>query len=385
MSWNQQVGKKFNKQQIMNYIFSKDVVSRSEIIEETGLKKATVANLVTELLEEQLVLEDGKDQSTGGRRSQLLRFHQNAGFALGIDIGVNYLHGVVVNLKGEIIFEQLQPVYTIQRENYLQNVLALIDVLQKNVPISPYAIIGLGVAVPGSIYQDGTIMNAPNLHWENFDFHHFLQQHIDYPFYISNEANAGAYAGYVVEYHKEIPNLLYVSIGVGLGVGIVIDHTIYLGAQGFSGESGHMIIQMNGRLCKCGRKGCWEAYASEYALIREATYLLKEHDLSLEKLINLAENGHADVLQLFADIGYHIGLGMTNLIHTFNPEKIIIGNRMTLAQKFIAPSIEEAIRSNTMPFHLDALSIDYSSLKQHSIVLGAAAFIIDRFIQLPFE
>lgn len=385
MSWNQQIGKKYNKQQILNCIFSKDIVSRGEIIEETGLKKATVANLVTELLEEQLVTEDGKELSTGGRRSRLLRFNKTAGFALGIDIGVNYLHGVVVNLKGEIIFEKLQPVSTIQLESYLKNILELIELLHNNVPSSHYSIIGLGVAVPGSINKDGVIIKAPNLRWENFDIKHFLQQRLHYPIHISNEANAGAYAEYIFENNKETSNLIYLSIGIGLGVGIIIDNRIYLGVNGFSGESGHTIIQMNGRKCTCGRNGCWEAYASEYALIHEATYMLKEKELTLEKLITLAEEGHKDVLQLFNDIGHYIGLGITNLIYTFNPEKIIIGNQITKAQKFIEQSLFETVKSEMMHFHLTDDSVQFSKLKNHSIVLGAASFIIDQFIQLAFE
>lgn len=385
MSWNQQIGKKFNKQQILNYVFSKSIVSRGEIIEETGLKKATVANLVTELIEEQLIIEDGKDFSTGGRRSRLLKFNKSAGFALGIDIGVNYLYGVVFNLKGEIIFDILQPVPSIQLDVYLSNILDLVELLKKNVPPSPYSIIGLGVAVPGSVNIDGVIIIAPNLRWERFDLGGYLREFLDFPIYITNEANAGAYAEYIFENNKETSNLLYLSIGIGLGVGIIIDHNIYLGVNGYSGESGHTIIHMNGRKCTCGRKGCWEAYASEYALIHEAIHILKEKELSLEQLITLAESGHKDVLQLFKDTGHYIGLGITNLIHTFNPEKIIIGNRITKAQKFIEPSLLESINSNTMHFQLDNYSVQFSKLKDRAIALGAASFIIDQFIQLPFD
>ena len=130
------------------------------------------------------MIEDGKELSTGGRRSRLLRFNKTAGFALGIDIGVNYLHGVVVNLKGELIFEKLQPVSTIQLESYLKNILELIELLHSNVPSSHYSIIGLGVAVPGTINKDGVIMKAPNSRWENFDITHFLQQRLNYPIHI---------------------------------------------------------------------------------------------------------------------------------------------------------------------------------------------------------
>jgi len=142
---------------------------------------------------------------------------------------------------------------------------------------------------------------------------------------------------------------------------------------------------MNGRKCTCGRNGCWEAYASEYALIHDATYLLKEKELTLEKLITLAEENHKEVLQLFDDIGHYIGLGITNLIYTFNPEKIIIGNQITKAQKFIEHSLFETVKSEMMSFQLNEDSLQFSKLKNHSIVLGATSFIIDQFIQLTFE
>ena len=380
MSWNQQIGKKLNKEAVLQQVLLKPYISRSEIIDHTNLKKATVANLVNELIEEQLIVEDGKEKSTGGRCSTLLKLNERAGYALGIDIGVNYLRGIITNLNGETIFDIQQEIAEIAFESYFNKIIHMIQLLEAEVPESRYHIVGLGIAVPGTIAMDGIILNAPNLKWYNIDLLQLLEPYVDYPLYISNEANAGAFAEFSFIHNMQHQNMLFVSIGYGIGVGIVINGELYLGELGFSGENGHMIIQMDGNLCKCGRNGCWEAYASEYAFLQEAEKALNVTNLSIEKILTLYSNDHT-LQKTFTDFGRCIAIGLMNLIYTFNPLKIIIGNRISLLQNYIQQHILDTLTSQSSPDIINQTEIEFSTLEDKAIVLGAASIAINQFLQ----
>lgn len=382
MSWNQQLGKKLNKESILKKIILDDYVSRNDIITVTGLNKATVANLVNELIEEKLVIEVGKEQSSGGRRPSILSFNNRAGYIISLDIGVNYLKGAIIDLQGNTILEDTQIITKTDFDIYFKKIIALILDLEKAVPECPYHIVGLGIAVPGIINMDNRIVYAPNLHWRNINLIEYLQSYVDYPIFINNEANAGAYGEYIFTKKRLESNLLFLSIGIGIGAGVIVNDLIYEGAHGFAGESGHMIINVNGKLCTCGKKGCWEAYASEYACIEAGKLLTQNTLITFEELIDLANKGNQEVCNLFKEIGEYIGYGIASLIQTLNPGKIIIGNRMSKAQHLIEQSIVHSLKESTTSYHLEGVSLEFSTLKEQAIILGAASFAIDHFINL---
>lgn len=380
MSWNQQLGKKLNKEAILQQILLQKRISRNEIINNTQLKKATVANLVKELIDEQLIIEAGKEASTGGRRSTLLQLNEHAGYSIGIDIGVNYLRGIITNLNGEIIFEKKYAVTDTTLSVYKEKIISFIHLLAANVPASPYHIIGMGIAVPGIIDQEGIILNAPNLNWKNVDLVSMLAEHFDFPIYISNEANAGAYAEFSLISHMKQQNILYVSIGYGIGLGIIINGELFLGEHGYSGESGHMIIHMNGKTCRCGQKGCWEAYASEHNLVQQLEEATGISDLTLEDAIQLIEDNAVPdaIIQQYSE---YVSIGLMNLMNTFNPSKIVIGNRIALLKPFIEQPIKSIISNQASSFFPQQVKVHFSTLIDKGSVLGVASIIIQQFLQ----
>ncbi|MBQ0138328.1 MAG: ROK family protein [Kurthia sp.] len=379
MSWNQQTGKKFNKEIILQQVFLNQTISRNELIENTQLKKATVANLVNELIEEQFIIEAGKEESTGGRRPNLLKLNAQAGYALSIDIGVNYLSGVITNLNGEIIWKVKEFILDTTLEKYLEKIITLIHLLEQHVPPSPYHIVGLAISVPGLIDTNGIILKASNLQWHDVDIRTLLQPYVTYPTIISNEANAGAFGEYSYTYNQQHQNLLFVSIGYGIGVGTMMNGELFLGDQGFSGESGHMIIQMDGKTCRCGRAGCWEAYASESALVKEVeTEFTMEH-VTIEDILEMTYTDDK-LTPLLTNFSKYIGIGLMNLIYTFNPSKIIIGNRITLLQDQLEKPIRAYVNDKSSSFFKEDVNIEFSTLDDNAILIGAASLAINQFL-----
>ncbi|MBJ6360612.1 ROK family protein [Paenibacillus sp. GCM10012307] len=373
---DQHLVKKINKSIVLETIKKKSPLSRSQISELTGLHKGTVSSLINELIEEDLVFEIGHGLSSGGRRPVMLLFNQEAGYAIGVNLGVNFILVILTNLQGEVIDEKTTYFEQTSLDVVIPMLIEAIQAMIARAPKTTYGIIGIGIGVPGVLDDKGTILLAPNLGWENVDLHRILTDAFQIPVTIENEANAGAIGEKEFGFGKEDANLIFVSVGIGIGTGILLNGEIYRGASGFSGEMGHFVIETNGKKCKCGSKGCWELYASENALIEQARQFLVDESgdqtLDINTLVAMADSGSARVIHLFNQIGEYIGIGISNIINMFNPELIVIGNRLAVAEKWIKNPIMRIVEQSTFPFIRRQLRISFASPATDSIALGAA-------------
>jgi predicted NBD/HSP70 family sugar kinase len=377
ITWNQQVVKKNNKSLVLQMIIDREPISRADIAQVTGLNKGTVSSLVNELLEEELIYESGPGESSGGRRPVLLHFNRVAGYSIGINIGVNYILGVLTDLKGDILIEENQMITDSSYPVVIELVKKMVVTLMKGMPKSRYSTVGIGIGVPGIVDKEGFVLLAPNLGWKRIDVKNEILQEFNLPVIVENEANAGAYGEKQFGAGQNFQNIIYISAGIGIGVGIILNGELYKGESGYSGEMGHMIIDLNGKPCSCGSKGCWEAYASEHALLNMST----KEDVSLETLIQYAEQHEIESLELFNQLGCYLGYGINNIINTFNPEQIIIGNRLALAHKWLEEPILKTIETYTLSLHRSDLKLHFSKLSTYSAALGMSAFAVENFIK----
>lgn len=388
-TWNQHVVKRANKTLVLETIKKNSPISRASIASQTGLNKGTVSSLVSELLDDHLIYESGPGKSSGGRRPVMLLFNKVAGYSIGIDLGVNYILGILTDLDGNIVTEKLINFHDLTYEEIESKLFSFIDYLTHQAPRSPYGIIGIGVGVPGTVDKNGSILLAPNLGWEQIDLKKAIQTTYDIPVIIENEANAGAYGEKKFGVGSNKRNIIYVSVGIGIGVGLILNGSLYKGQNGYSGELGHMTIKADGEACSCGNKGCWELYASERALIHQAEEIglslpsRKEH--ALEKLLILAEQGDEKVILLFKEIGDCLGVGINNIINSFNPELVIIGNRLAQAKQWIETPLHERVARQALWFQQNDLEITFSDLSTHSTALGVAAFSIENFLKVSIK
>lgn len=374
ITWNQHLVKKNNKALVLQLIMHREPISRADIAQISGLHKATVSSLVNELLEEELIYESGPGESSGGRRPVILHFNKVAGYAIGIDIGANYVLSVLTDLKGNIVLENNHTVTQTPYPTIMNLVKSMIQSLMTNMPQSRYGVVGIGVGVPGIVNKEGIVLLAPNLGWKNSDLKQDLEELFEVPVIVENEANAGAFCEQKFGAGKDYENMVYISAGIGIGVGIFLNRELYQGKNGFSGEMGHMIIDMNGKPCNCGSQGCWEAYASEHALLEQA-------GSSIEAVLELAQNHDQTAQGLFKEVGKYLGIGINNIINTFNPDQVIIGNRLALAREWIEEPIKTTIENHTLTHHQNELQLDFSKLEQYSTVLGVSAFAVENFIK----
>ncbi|MFC5651874.1 ROK family protein [Paenibacillus solisilvae] len=368
--------KKINTAIVLEAVLKNAPLSRAQISERTGLNKATVSSLIQDLIDSHLVVDIGPGQSSGGRKPYLLLFNSRAGYAIGIDLGVNYIRGILTDLEGAVIAEQELPLRTHEVDTVQQQLFSCINKLKTVIPESPYGLVGIGIGVPGLVDEKGSILYAPNLAWKHIPLQKTIEEHFGVPVTIDNEANAGAQGEQRFGAGRGIANQIYVSVGIGIGTGIILNKELYKGAAGFSGELGHLSIDVNGKQCRCGNQGCWELYASEKALLEQAESL---GYTELEALIDAAENGDERVRALFHSIGEWLGAGIANIVNVFNPDVVIIGNRMSRAEAWIGSAARETVAKRSLGQLHERLRILFAELNDQSAVRGAAYYAISHF------
>src|SRR5699024_3185765 len=171
----------------------------------------------------------------------------------------------LTDLEGNICFEKRLKFKDLSFEELNDKIFTIIDLLINSAPPSPYGIIGIVIGVPGTINNEGKDLLAPNLGWKNVHLKKTLQEKNNIPVIIENEANSRTNGEKKFGVGKNSSNIIYISVGIGIGVGLILNGKLYKGNNGFSGEMGHMTIDINGEKCRCGNIGCWELYASEQA------------------------------------------------------------------------------------------------------------------------
>ncbi|MBS4217967.1 ROK family transcriptional regulator [Bacillus sp. FJAT-49711] len=386
-TWNQQLIKKENKTIVLQLIIQQAPISRADIAIKSGLNKGTVSTLVAELIDEQLILETGPGVSSGGRRPVMLVFNENAGCTIGIDLGVNYILGILTDLQGNIIEKNRHNFIPQSIEQTLQQIHNDIRDLMAKAPHTPYGIIGIGIGAPGIVDNNSSVVLAPNLGWKNSSIKEEIEEIFQIPVVIENEANAGAYGEKKFGLGTNVDNLVYISTGIGIGTGIIMHEKLYRGATGFSGEFGHMTINMNGETCRCGNTGCWELYASEQYVIQKALklQLVTCENASIEQIIELAQNGNEHAIDLLQKTAVHLGIGIVNIVHALNPQKIIVGNRLSGAKSWMEKTVQEYVKNHAMTSHQSEVKVQFSDPSFPATALGVAAFSVEQFLNRSLE
>ena len=380
---DQALVKEINTSIVLDTIIREKLISRASISSISGLNKGTVSSLVQELIDRHLVFETGIGESSGGRKPVMLQFQHQSGYAVGVDLGVNYMHAVLTDLSGNLIAEQTSHYYQSTEQAIIRQIEQSIADVIAQAPGSPYGVVGIGIGIPGIVDSSGLILFAPNLGWRDVNLQAIMQERFKRPVHVDNEANAGAIGEQQYGAGRHTKDLVYLSVGIGIGAGIMIDGDIYRGASGFSGEIGHMTIDADGKPCRCGNYGCWELYASENALLDQMKNhpLAGERALMLEGIIALAGEGDAQAIDALRSVGRYLGIGIAGITNIFNPKQIIIGNRLVHAQPWLQDAMLREIETRSLKFHQRAVDVHFTELGTRSTALGAAFMAISSFLR----
>ena len=389
--------KQINKLLVLKTILDNKIISRTKISKLVDLNKATVSNLTDELIKEGYVVEKGYGKSKGGRRPVLLQVNKDVGSIIGIDLGVDYIHIILSNFVGEVIFEEYANMKIGEdKEKLLRLLFDLIEKSVKKAPQTPKGILGIGIGVPGIIEKEsGTVLLAPNLKWQNVPLRSIVQQKFNLPVYIDNEANAGALGEKWFGEWGKVSDLIYLSVGIGLGAGIIIDNKLFRVAAGFAGEVGHTTINFQDDVCSCGNIGCLENFASERALLSVIKKLVKQgvedryiswenvDEITPSRIIQAAKEGSRVCRMAILEVAEKMGIGVANLVNIFNPEMVIIGNKASFFGELFLEKLREVINQRSFIAQFYNLKIEVSKLKDRAVVLGCIAMVISDMLSFP--
>lgn len=398
---NTQTLKEVNKSLVLSTIHNYGPISRTEIAKISNLSVATVANLVTELLKEKVVIENGYQKSRGGRRSGILEINSDNSFLVGVELGETEITTFLANSKlEEKAFKKISLDESENKpENIISAIIASIRSVISEFDVLPEKVLGIGIGAPGLVDRGrGISIFAPNWGWHDVHMKEKIEQTLGIPTYVDNGAKVMALGEKWAGAAQGTNNVIVLIIGTGLGAGIIVNGKMCRGASESAGEWGHMVININGPKCSCGNKGCLEAYAGVSAIAkRTKEIILTTKDDSIlkplknmqagkivHKVIKAARQNDPIAIQILKETGQYLGIGIANLVNLFNPEVVIIGGWVGIeAGEILLPIIRSTIQEHALEFPFGFTKIVISQLADKAIVLGAAAMVLRKFLQPP--
>ncbi|MHB1688046.1 MAG: ROK family protein [Ignavibacteriaceae bacterium] len=381
---NSKVLRGINRTMILNIIREMQPISRSNIAKLTGLNKSTVSSIISELLSEDLIFEQAiKDQNIG-RNPINLYLKLNKYYVGAINIDSSITRFAVADIDGSLKGQSSIDTDSKNPEKFVE--LCINELLKLCDSLNVAHLEGLGISIAGIVDSKNLIVNfAPNLGWEDFNIGEVIRRILPDIKNISvgNDAKSSALAEFWFGNHEmNLSNFVFLSIGAGIGSGIVVENKLMNGEYQASGEFGHMIIFEGGDLCACGNKGCWEAYASDRAIVSQ--YLAKrpgklDHnvDFMAQDIIELAKKNDELSIEVLKQTGYYLGLGIANIIKAIDPHAIIIGGKITQVWDIIYPEILTVVTQRAYFGRKKIIKILPTSLKVLPRLLGAATFAIE--------
>jgi glucokinase-like ROK family protein len=392
--------RKMNRAIILQVFRTNPTLSRARLATETGLNPSTVSAIIGELIQENFIRETNLIQSsTGGRPGRLLEINPEGGCALGIEINVDYIEFLITDFAANKLWRQRQSTaFEIGQEEIMQQVSLLAKKASAFIQERGSRLLGVGVGVPGLVdVSSGLLRIAPNLHWVNVPIRDVLAKYFDCPIYVENEANAAALGEYYFGAVRNVKDFIYLSTGIGLGSGIVIGGKLFRGMFGYAGEAGHMTLDVNGDLCGCGKRGCWETFVGPRAveqrvqrsLAAGAKSILRDmvkgdiKNIVFDDVIKAAKMGDQTAMDALAKVAFYMGIGIANLVNLFNVEVIVLGGALNNASSFILEDIKSVVSANTLAPGKEHLRIIPSAHGTDACVMGAIALVLDDIICEP--
>lgn len=368
-------------------------VSRAQLSRDTGLSRSTVSAIVTELLDAGLVFESHRARSRGGRPPIVLRFNDEHLFVMAIDLGASHVTAVCTDLRGRVLAEATEA-FDVQGDPP-----GTFGVLTRLVPkVLPEGglerVLGIGVGVPCPV--DATSPDQLSVRilpeWADVRLAAWLHQRWPVPVFMDNDANLAALAEAWWGAGKGHSDFSYIKVATGVGAGHLIDGRVFRGASGIAGEIGHTAVDPNGRLCRCGLRGCLEAEVGSGAIedkarqalaAGRASSLSRIPKLHITDIVAASNAGDPLAVELIEEAGRFLGVAVANLLNLLNPGRVVLGGRLTTSDNVLFTSLRRTVRDRALWTSIERAEVVPSELGEQSAALGAATLVIQAALASP--
>jgi predicted NBD/HSP70 family sugar kinase len=336
-----------------------------------------------ELIDQGLVRVAERAPSRGGRPALLLELVGGAATALGVKIAPDHVVGVRVDLEAEVL-DRFEAPFDAAKPDAVERLGAtLADWIRASDGKPP--LLGVGLGLPGVFDATSGLLDSPLLGWRGVALGGMLQEKLGVPVYIDNDVNTLAVAERLYGRGHDVAHFVTVTIGRGVGLGIVVSGDIYRGFRGGAGEFGHTTVVEGGPQCTCGKRGCLEAVISDPALVARArTKGILGRRKGIEWLRGLADGGDEGALRIFAEAGATLGRAVGDLVNVLGPELVLVSGEGTQAWPHLAPAFERAFKASLFP-PLGDMTVEVDPWDDAKWAVGAAALVLRATIAAPLD
>jgi predicted NBD/HSP70 family sugar kinase len=394
---SRELSKTINQFNILNTIRKSGMISRVEIAEITGLGRSTVTNITAHLIKEKMIFEKKTETSSSrGRRRVLLALNPDAAYVVGVKLSAFQISFAVTNMQADVMSSLIVPVRIGQRP-----VEFIVDLIEEGIRhcvakarLKIEKISGIGIGIPGFIdSKRGIAYWSPLYKQGNTTLRELTQDRFKIQTYVENDANTVTLAQQWFGEGRGVDNFLMVTVEHGIGMGIVVNGQIYRGERGIGAEFGHLVIKPGDELCRCGKRGCIEAYAADYKILEAAIMACKTgkwqcgdiSSLTIEDVTSAALEGDPELKKIFKGSGEILGLGISGLIQIFNPKKIIIAGEGVRAGDLLFKPMRKMIKKHTTAEMYKTLKIVVQKWKDTDWARGAASLVLQELYKSPFD
>ncbi|WHT16036.1 ROK family transcriptional regulator [Crossiella sp. CA-258035] len=372
-----------NRSMLLSKLFFDGPLSRQELSQQTGLSAATVSNVTGELAEERLIVEAGLVESDGGRPRVLLRVDPEYAHVVGIDVGETGVKVELFDLGMTRLAAVDHPLPSSRPRPaaVVTQVASGLREVMATAGVSAGTVLGVGIGVPGTVEQGSTVrVHAQTIGWDGVELENLLRaKGVELPLFIDNGAKTQGQAELWFGAGRGARHAVVALLGSGVGAAVITDGATYRGSTSSAGEWGHTTIVYNGQECRCGARGCLEAYVGAEAILERYRKARggravpgTDEQSSLAALLAAAERSRTAAKVLEETAGY-LGAGIANLVNLFNPERIVLGGWAGLSLgATLLPAIREATAAHALRHPYGQTTIEVGQLGPDAVAVGAA-------------
>ncbi|MGY5451622.1 ROK family protein [Agarivorans sp. MS3-6] len=378
-----------NRRDIIQSLRIHGELARVELGGYTQLSPATVTSITSELVQQGIIFEQNVVLEPGGVRGRpkvKLQLNKNSAFYLSIKLSLNEIGLMLGNINGEIVAHRTLSMVTVSlNETQLADTIhSVVENFITQHQVDRAKLRGLGLAVQGVIETQGKgILWSPAVDGEHLHLVDLLSQRAQLPVFIANDANCLAVALHSQPQYQNISNFVAIQLGYGVGMGLIVNGEIYQDAGAATTEFGHTKFTLNGSQCRCGGRGCIEAYLGDYAIYRDASAIynlpqsefLHPSEKQMQALCERAQSGDQVMANIFNQAGTVLGLGLANIMALFNPQKIVISGPGVRDYAFIHEAMSKTLKENLLPYHQTDGVVEKFSWDEDMTGLGMIAII----------
>ncbi len=371
---NRDLIKAMNRNLLLNIIRREPMVTRRQLTDLSGLSVGAISQIISELLGEGWLLEQDDEEDTGGRPRTTLRLNPTAGYAIGLKLMENRVVTAVTNMETEVLYYNEYSFDFDDNPTRLIKILAsVIEITLAESRISREKVLGIGIGLAGVISsQTGVVRHSPFFGWRDLPLAHLVQQQIQLPVTVENDVNTLTITEQLFGKGYNRSNFIVVTVGRGIGMGMVINGQLYEGAFGGAGEIGHNVLIYD------GEPHCLEDIAADPAVIAGVT-----NASSLMDVIALADAGNEKAQRALAESGRLLGMGLASLVNTLAPELVIISGEGISAGEYRMEPMRTAMREYTFDSLLSRVEVVIEPTDDQAWARGAASVVISKVFESP--